>query len=160
MVVGQLIVGQLTDGETDFAHGANVLLAVRDHFRQERSVHIKRAVRLRDAQQADQLRATVVFTHPAADGAAYVLKRGGQAIRTRLCRGAIELFQLEVDAKKVPKNKPLEGGVVCADLAGVVAHAHGEMVTGLPRFHRLVIERIRHTNHVGAGVLRVVVNAR
>ena len=125
-----------------------------------RRVHVERAVRLRDAQQADQLRATVVLTHPAANGAAYILKRTGEAVRTRLRRGAIKLLQLEMDAKNVPKNKPLEGGVVCADLTSVAAHTHGKILAGTPRLHRLVIERIRQADHIGAGVLRVVVNAR
>jgi hypothetical protein len=102
----------------------------------------------------------VVLTHPAADGAAYILKRTGETIRTRLRRGAIELLQLEVDAENIPKDKPLEGGVVCADLSSVVTHASGEVLTGPPSMDGLVIERIRHTDHVGAGVLRVVVDAR
>ena len=45
------------------------------------------------------------------------------------------------------------------DLAGVVANALREGLGRNPRHHVLIVKRIRHAQHLSAGVLRVVVHA-
>ena len=102
----------------------------------------------------------MVFAHTGAERAAYVFKAAGQAVGPRLRSGAIELLELEVDLQHIPKDKTLERGVVRADLASVRCHTLRKRMLWEPRHDGLVVERVGHAEHLGAQVLRVVVDAR
>ena len=103
----------------------------------------------------------MVFLHLARHGATDVLQAARQAVGASLRGGTIELPQLwfrhtYVRAKDIPKDKPLERGVVGHDLmAGNV----GERLTRQPGKHLAIIESVGHAQHLGAGILRVVVDA-
>ena len=77
VVVGQFLIGQRAQGLADGAHGADVLFAIRNKFGHQRRVVVERAVLAWDRQQPNQCRATVVFTHLAGHGAAYILQTAG-----------------------------------------------------------------------------------
>ena len=159
VVIGQFRVRQLTHGGARRTHGAHVLLAVRDHLGHQLGVRAERAVGLGDGELADQRRASVVLAHAGAERPAEILKATGQAVGPRLRGGAIELRQVEGHVEDMPENEPLKGGVVGADLALELGHALGERVRRQPRLHLVVVERIRHAEHLGAWIPRIVVYA-
>ena len=101
----------------------------------------------------------MVLLHGRAREPANVFQATRRAVGAGLAGGAVELLQLEVDLEDVPEDQALERGVVRADLAGMVTHLLGEWITGTPGHHLAVVEGVGHTQHLGAGVLRVVVDA-
>ena len=102
----------------------------------------------------------MILLHAGAERPAYILERARQAVGARLRRRAVELLELEVDLQDIPKDKTLERGVVCADLTCVRCHTLRERMLWEPRHDGLVVERVGHAEHLGAQVLRVVVDAR
>ena len=106
----------------------------------------------------------MVLLHGRAAEAANVLQRAGRAVGAGLRRRAIELRQRRladalVGAQDEPKDKPLEGGVVCSDLACVLRNAARERLVGRPCDDLVVVEGVGHAQHGRGAVLRVIVDA-
>ena len=121
-------------------------------------------VSLRDGQQTNQLRSTMVFLHGRASEPTHVLQRAGRAVGARLRRRAVELLQLGlrdlvIGAQHEPEDQTFERSVVRADLAGVVGDSGGERLTGHPGYDLVVIESVGHAQHLRADVLGVIVHA-
>ena len=159
MVVGQLVRRQLPLRLADRAHGADILFAVLDHLGHQVCVVAERAVCLRDRQQADKLAAAMILAHPGTGKAPDILKATRRAVGAGLRGGAVELLQPVVDLEDVPEDQALKRGVVRPDLALVVRDGLRERLIRQPRPHALVVEGVGHAQHVGAGVLRVIVDA-
>ena len=164
VVVGQLFGGQVTQALADGAHGAHVLVAIAVHLVQQRRIVVERPVSARNRQQADQLRPAMVLLHGRAAEAPHVLQRAGRAVGAGLRCRAVELRQRRladalVGAQDEPKDKPLEGGVVCSDLACVLRDALRERLVRRPCDDLFVVERVGHAQHGRRAVHTIVIHA-
>ena len=101
----------------------------------------------------------MILAHPCASEAAHVFQTAGRAVGAGLRCGAVELLQLELALEHIPEDQALERGVVRAYLAGVLGHVLRERLAMPPRPHVAIVEGVGHTQHVCAGVLRIVVDA-
>ena len=150
VVVGQFLVGEGPHTLADLAHGPHVLLAVGHHLGHQGGVAVERAVFPGEAQQANELRATVVFPHLAGHGASDIFQTARKAVRSCLGCRTMELFEswfrhTYVRAEDVPKNQPVKTCVVKTQLpAGVdvVYHPLGERRGRRPRLNRLIVKGV------------------
>ena len=111
----------------------------------------------------------MVFLHGRASKAANVFQRARRAIGSALGGGAVELLQIEIDLQDVPKDQALKRRVVGVDYAFVIFDLFGErhffymtmliMYKRKPSFYIIIVKRVGHAQHFGAGVLSVVVDA-
>ena len=101
----------------------------------------------------------MVFLHGRASEAAHILKAARRTVGAGLRCGAVELLQPEIDLKDIPEYQALERCVVRVHQTLVVFDRLRERLTWEPRPHVFVIKCVGHTQHVGAGVLRVIIHA-
>ena len=82
----------------------------------------------------------MVFLHGSASKAAHILKAARRTVGAGLRCGAVELLQLEVYLKDIPKYQALERCVVRVYQPLVIFDGLRERLTGEPRPHIFVIK--------------------
>ena len=147
MVVEQFIVGQAAHTFADRSHGAHILRTVVKQLGEQR-----RVVR-RDATLAHQMATSVVLAHRRAGEAASVFQTARRTVGAGLRGGAVELLQRVVLLQDVPKDEPLESGVVGAYL---VACEVRQRATS-PHLDLAVIVRIGHAQYFCGETLRIII---
>ena len=167
MVVGQFFSAQIAQGFGHCTHGAHILFAVSHHLIQQRGVFAEGAVSLRDRQQPNQLRATVVLLHVGTGEPAHVLQRPWRAVGAGLRGGAVELLDTGLcdtpgRAQDVPEDQPLKRSVVGTYLApatDVVINSRWDWLSRLPCDNLIVAEGVAHAQDFCGRILRIVVCA-